>query len=551
MQNIDTGLLSKVLVQQHYVVEEDLKRAIAFAESHNVGIEEYLFAKNIITKTIVGQAFAEYYGVSFADLETHRPLPEEVLLIPEKTSRKHMIVVFSQDKKLVRVATDDPKKRGLKTGLKKIFGTRKVELMYALRDEIEETQFAYRKDLGDRVQSVIKSDTRVAPKILENILHEAVEMHASDIHFEPNERDVVLRFRVDGALIEIARIETKYYENILNRVKILGHLRIDEHAAAQDGSIRFDVNEETHVDIRISIVPTLDGEKIAMRVLSRYVKDLSLSELGFNAQQDTWVQQAVSNPFGMILVTGPTGSGKTTTLYAMLKMLNEPDVNITTIEDPVEYKLLGANQIQVNKATGLTFAQGLRSIVRQDPDIVLVGEIRDLETAEIAVNAALTGHMLFSTFHANNAMTAIPRLIEMGIEPFLLASTLELIVAQRLVRKVCQTCRVSYTVPRADFAKEHPELDRFFDQDDVTLYRGKGCSVCAGTGFRGRVAIFEMVPVSKQFQELILTSPSLAVLEDLARKESIPTLFEHGLEKVRNGVTTISELKRVAIPNYD
>ena len=381
------------------------------------------------------------------------------------------------------------------------------------------------------------SQTRVAPEIIDEIVADALAFKASDIHFEPQEKEVVVRFRVDGVLHEAGRFAKEVYENILNRIKVQAHMRIDEHFSAQDGAIRF-VKEKGTVDMRVSVIPTLDGEKVAIRLLAEYVKGFTFADLGVSEKDQAAFLRAAKKPFGMILVTGPTGSGKTTTLYALLKMLNDPTVNITTIEDPVEYKILGVNSIQVNPQTNLTFAKGLRSIVRQDPDIVLVGEIRDLETAEIAVNAALTGRLLFSTFHANDAATSIPRLLDMGVEPFLMASTLELVIAQRLVRKICDQCRVSFT----------SNDKRFFPKTSSTLYQGKGCKNCGNTGYKGRTAIFEFIEIDDALEDLILKHPSSKEIWELAQKNGAHSLFEDGLEKVKNGITTIDELLRVAQP---
>ncbi len=358
---------------------------------------------------------------------------------------------------------------------------------------------------------------------------------------------MVIRFRVDRVLHEAGRISREYYDGILNRIKVQARLRIDTHFATQDGAVRYE-RKEGSVDLRISIVPTLDGEKVAIRILAEYIRGFSLGDLGLFPEDQALIAQALRKPFGMILASGPTGSGKTTTLYALLKLLNRPEVNITTIEDPVEYKVIGVNQIQVNPQTNLTFAEGLRSIVRQDPNIILVGEIRDRETAEISVNAALTGHLLLSTLHANDAATAIPRLLDIGVEPFLLASTLNLIVSQRLARRICESCRQSLSSPLSEMQKIIPRAERYFNQETVTIYRGKGCNVCGGTGYRGRVGIFEIIEMTPELQELILTHPSAKAVGDLARMQGSRSLFDDGILKVKSGITSIEELLRVAIP---
>jgi len=403
------------------------------------------------------------------------------------------------------------------------------------------------RSLDTQFTSIIQSARRVAPEMINAILTDSLNYRASDIHFEPQPKDVLVRFRVDGVLQEAGRIPREHYENILNRIKVLSHLRTDEHFCAQDGSIRYE-HEKLAIDMRISIIPILDGEKIAIRLLHGYIKEVTLDNLGFSKPDQEILLKASQKPFGMILVTGPTGSGKTTTLYALLNILNRPGVNITTIEDPVEYKISGANQIQVNIQTNLTFAKGLRSIVRQDPDIVLVGEIRDHETAEIAVNAALTGHLMLSTFHANDAATAVPRLLDMDVEPFLLTSTLEIVIAQRLVRKLCEGCRTQETVTVEQISKQLPNAKDFFPEGQSTVGRVKGCSACGQTGYKGRIGIFEFIPMSSEIQELILKNPSTQQMRELARKQGSHSLFEDGIEKVKAGITTLEEVLRVAEP---
>ncbi|MBU1911395.1 Flp pilus assembly complex ATPase component TadA, partial [Patescibacteria group bacterium] len=320
------------------------------------------------------------------------------------------------------------KKKPEKAERKKFTG--EITFVYCPKASIDSIFKHYQKPLATRFQQIIDQEQKVAPEILEEILDDAIQLRASDIHFEPQEKIVIVRFRVDGVMHEAGRIPKEHYEGVLNRIKIDGNMRIDEHFSAQDGAIRHKTSVGP-IDIRVSIVPIVDGEKVVMRILAEYVRHLTMTDLGFTQTNQEILTRASNKPFGMILTTGPTGSGKSTTLYALVKIRNAPDVNISTIEDPVEYKIAGINHIQVNNKAELTFAKGLRALVRQDPDILLVGEIRDGETADISVNAALTGHLLFSTLHANDAATAIPRLLDMDVEPFLLASTLEVIIGQR------------------------------------------------------------------------------------------------------------------------
>ena len=555
---LDDKTIKQILLKGNYVTEEDVKRAEDFAKNHHTSFLEYLLQENLIIKDLLGQAIAEFLTVPYADLNSTPPTPEQVQKIPEEIAKKYRAVIFSEAKEKLVIATDTPDDKNLLPELTKLFAGKKLSIAYSLTEDINASLVHYQKPLETRFSKIIESKGRVAPELLEEIFEDALVYHASDIHFEPRHTDVLVRFRVDGVLHEAGRIPKEYYENVLNRVKVQSGLRIDEHFAAQDGSLRYE-KDATVVDLRTSIVPTVEGEKIVLRVLAAYVQGFSLSDLGLTPAHQELLEQAAQKPFGMILVTGPTGSGKTTTLYAFLKLINSPDVNITTIEDPVEYKVLGVNQIQVNPQTNLTFAKGLRSIVRQDPDIILVGEIRDEETAEIAVNAALTGHLLYSTFHANDAATAIPRLLDMGIEPFLLASTLEVVVAQRLVRKICEHCRHSVTKSAIDFATPQLKsaLPHFFAKGEsasggegksITLYEGKKCEVCGHTGYKGRTAIFEFIQITPEMQNLILRSPSTKEIWQLARKEGSVTLFEDGVEKVKAGVTTLEELLRVAEP---
>ncbi len=529
--------LKEILLKGNYVSPEDIKKAETWAKANKSTIEEYLLTQGIITKDILGQAWSEFYKVPYADLNTKTPSREQVLKIPESLATANRFVLFSENDTDAVIATDNPAKAGqILLQLNPIFPNKKISLAYSVSEDIDANFIHYRKPLETRFSEIVAGQTKVAPEIIDEIVADALAFKASDIHFEPQEKEVVVRFRVDGVLHEAGRFSKLVYENILNRIKVQAHLRIDEHFSAQDGAIRF-VKGKNSVDMRVSVIPVLDGEKITIRLLAEYVKGFTFSDLGVSEKDQATFLTAAKKPFGMILVTGPTGSGKTTTLYALLKILNDPTVNITTIEDPVEYKILGVNSIQVNPQTNLTFAKGLRSIVRQDPDIILVGEIRDLETAEIAVNAALTGHLLFSTFHANDAATAIPRLLDMGIEPFLMASTLELVIAQRLLRKICDQCRVSYT----------SDDKRFFPKAS-TLYKGKGCKNCGNTGYKGRTAIFELIEIDDSLEDLILKHPSSREIWELAQKNGAHSLFEDGLEKVKNGITTLEELMRVALP---
>jgi type II secretory ATPase GspE/PulE/Tfp pilus assembly ATPase PilB-like protein len=544
---LDEKQLHNVLVKGNYVTEEDFDKAVAFAKKHRVAASEYFLTEGLLTKDLLGQALAESYQVPYADLNSYQPTKEWVQRIPEPVARAYHAIAFTESADTIVITTDNPQNAQLTAELAKIFPGKKLQLAYSLTEDIEAGFVHYRKPLETRFAKIIKEDVRVAPNLIVEIFEDALTVNASDIHFEPTAKDILVRFRVDGVLYDAGRFPKSFYENILNRVKVQAYLRIDEHFAAQDGSMRYE-RSSGRVDMRVSVVPTIDGEKIVIRVLAHYVRSYTLGDIGLSSSDRKNIEAASKKPFGMILVTGPTGSGKTTTLYTLVKLLNDPEVNITTVEDPVEYKIEGVNQIQVNVQTNLTFAKGLRSIIRQDPDIILVGEIRDEETAGIAVNAALTGHLLLSTFHANDAASAIPRLLDMNIEPFLLASTLDLIVAQRLVRHICDQCRYSYTATPRELVKYGNDVAQFFTEKSLTLYRGKGCSSCNNIGYKGRTAVFELIRNTQALQALILTNPSSQQIWRLARNEGARSMFEDGVDKVKAGLTTIDELLRVVAP---
>jgi type II secretory ATPase GspE/PulE/Tfp pilus assembly ATPase PilB-like protein len=508
-----------------------------------------LLLEGLTSTDIIGQAIAESLKIQYSDLSIKQPNREQVLLIPEEIARKLRVIVFSQTNSEIVIATDDPLNKALVEGLSPIFPGKKIKITYALSDEIDSIFVNYQQGLKTKFSKIIESKGRVAPEILDQIFEDALLLKTSDIHCEPQENKVAIRFRIDGILHDAGELPKEYYENIVNRIKVQAKLRIDEHFSAQDGAIRYISKNYPHpVDLRVSIVPTLDGEKVAIRVLSSYVRDLTLSDIGLSKSLQDQIEVSSKKPFGMILVTGPTGSGKTTTLYSIIKVINTQRTNITTIEDPVEYKIQGINQIQVNQQTNLTFAKGLRAITRQDPNTIFVGEIRDLETADIAVNAALTGHLLLSTFHANNATAAIPRFIDMGIEPFLAGSTIELLIAQRLVRKICDSCKVSQSYTQSKISKFGPEVSKYFVGKTFNFYKGKGCDSCSHTGFKGRIGVFEFLKTSPELQDLIGKSPSTKDVYTLVRSQGFKTMFEDGVDKIKEGVTTIEELLRVVVP---
>lgn len=587
LKDIDLG---KILVEQSYLKEDELAMAEKQAKERSVPLKSVLVELGFLTQDLIESATAEHFKLSFFDMQKAAPTPELIAMLPEEIARAYSAVIVQREKETVTAATSDPSNPLLEEALRlnidqqtaqfpeaeeaskkqtanaakktasrfSLYRTKEVErkpfkgkitFVYAQRAAVEALFIHYRKPLATRFQAIINQQRKVAPEIITEIFNDAIELRASDIHFEPQEKIVIVRFRVDGVMHEAGRIPKEYYEGVVNRIKIESNMQIDEHFAAQDGAIRYETRDGNSMDIRVSIVPIVDGEKIVLRLLSEYVRTLTLLDLGFSDEYRKTLELAAHKPFGMILTTGPTGSGKSTTLYALMKLRNHPDVNISTIEDPVEYKIPGINHIQVNPETELTFAKGLRALVRQDPNIILVGEIRDGETASIAVNAALTGHLLFSTLHANDAATAVPRLLEMGVEPFLLASTLEVVIGQRLIRRICPQCRYSYSLNMADAHKLFPGAHKYFvKKDDVRLYKGKGCESCGSTGYRGRVGIYEMLVITPEIEDLITRRASSSDLNATAYKQGMKTLFDDGFDKVRSGMTTIDELLRVAAP---
>lgn len=546
--DISAEEIKRILLEGSYVTQDDIRKTEVAANARGVSLTQLLLEDGLMSKDLLGQAIAESLGVSYSDLNSVSIAPQQVRRIPEEIAKQYHAIVFLENESSVVIATDVPKDAALLLAISPLFAGKSISMTYSLLEDIEPLFVHYKKSLETRFSEIIEKNDRVAAGFLEEIFEDALVFRASDIHFEPHEDGTVIRFRVDGVLQNAGTIPREYYDTLLNRIKVKSNLRIDEHFSAQDGSLRHEKDGKV-VDMRTSIIPTVEGEKVVLRVLSAYIEGLSLSDIGLSSENQELLQMSVEKPFGMILVVGPTGSGKTTTLYSLIKLLNSPDTNITTIEDPVEYKIRGVNQTQVNAQTHLTFAQGLRSIVRQDPDVILVGEIRDRETAEIAVNAALTGHLLLSTFHANDAATALPRLLDMGIEPFLLASTLNIVIAQRLVRKICDACRLGVAKRPKDIAAlQSHSIASYFHEESMTFYEGKGCAMCGGTGYKGRTALFEYILVTPAMQTLIVKKPSTQEIRKLARTEGSASLFEDGVLKVKNGITTIEELLRVAEP---
>ena len=415
------------------------------------------------------------------------------------------------------------------------------EFAKELQEKLSAQEIHIEGEEEERVEGLdllLAQDDSPAVSLVNQVLIKASTVGASDIHFEPYEDEAVVRLRMDGVLHDILKVPSSTYQNVVSRIKVMSNLNVAEKRIPQDGRIRVKIGQKD-LDIRVSVVPTVFGERVVMRLLDKTGALLTLEQLGLSDEDRKKVERLAKKPYGIVLVTGPTGAGKSTTLYAMLLYVKDPRKNIITIEDPVEYQIKGISQIQVNPKVGLTFASGLRSVLRQDPDIIMVGEIRDSETADIAVHAALTGHLVLSTLHTNDAPSAVTRLADMGIEPFLIASSLEGVIAQRLVRRICENCKMPYK-PSEEELKEL-SIDKY----DGSFYKGEGCENCLGTGYRGRVAIFEVLELDDQLKALITKTQDSNEIKKLAREKGYRTMIEDGIEKVKEGVTTSSEVINV------
>lgn len=544
-----------VVIKAGLVTEAAMPELLAYAMTTGRPLDEVMVDKGVVTDQKLGELVAEFLKVPFISLGRMQ-IPQQVFaIVPERLARKQKIIAFARDESGVKVAMADPTRVDLVEMLAKKTGT-KILPHLATQQDIFNVLRSYEKDLQGAVDDLLKEEAWSArsaledppvAKIVDLLIDTAYQERASDIHIEPEETDCLVRFRVDGMLHDVLTVPKYLHDRIITRIKVQSSLRTDEHLSAQDGKMRMQLEEEI-LDIRVSIVPIASGEKSVLRLLSSRSREYSFSDLGMNDADLKKVQEAYSRSYGMILSTGPTGSGKTTSIYSVLKVLNTREKNITTIEDPVEYRIKGANQIQVNVKTNLTFANGLRSILRQDPNIIFVGEIRDSETAGIAVNAALTGHLVLSTLHTNDAATAIPRLTDMKVEPFLVASTVNIIVAQRLVRQVCSQCKEEMSVEWEEFAKNFPPESLkvvFGTNHKVKMFKGRGCRACRNTGYSGRVGLFEVLAVTKEIRKLVTQKADSDVILKKAIEEGMRTMLQDGLDKINRGVTTIEEVLRV------
>lgn len=396
-------------------------------------------------------------------------------------------------------------------------------------------------------QALAAHDEYPVMRLVDVLLSEAYRLRASDIHIDPTDSVVRIRMRLDGVLHDTVPLPLRIASEIITRIKILTGLRTDEHQTSQDGRFRVMINSVTPLDVRVSLTPTYHGEAAVLRLLADTGENLDLDMLGFSSVDRARIGCALARPHGIILTTGPTGSGKTTTLYTLLRTLHTSEVSIVTIEDPIEYAIDGIRQIPVNDRTGLTFASGLRSLLRQDPDIIMVGEIRDRETADLAINTALTGHLVLSTLHTIDAVTTIIRLLDMKIEPYLIASTVSLAIAQRLVRRICSSCKEEIVLTPTEHESLLHLMPAMTDSTQLHTYRGRGCIECSGTGYRGRVGLYEVLAMDESMRDLMLRKPSITTLKNHAIHHGMTPLTKHGLCKVQNGITTLSEILRVSL----
>ncbi|MBP7795909.1 MAG: type IV-A pilus assembly ATPase PilB [Elusimicrobiales bacterium] len=576
--------LGEMLVLNSFITREQLNEALEDQKKSGLKLGQILIEKGFITEKQLLEFLSKQFAIKFIELSNLDLSPDIVSLIPESIARRYNLIAIKKDQNLLSVAMIDPLNIVVLDELKLMTGFN-IEPIFSLEDDIssaiekyygnkssqqaldeilkktqsdesdEELSLIEKKD--DEKDDIISLENKneAAPiiKMVNIIISSAIKAHASDIHIEPSYKETKVRFRIDGVLHPQPPIPKKFHNAIVSRLKIMATLDISERRIPQDGRIKIRLMDK-EIDLRVSVLPCVFGEKIVMRILDSSGLKLRLDDLGFEPENLAIFSKCIKAPHGINLITGPTGSGKSTTLYSALATLNAPDVNISTIEDPVEYNLDGINQVSVNTDVGLTFASGLRSFLRQDPDIIMVGEIRDFETMSTAITAAMTGHLVFSTLHTNDAAGSITRIGMMGIEPFLTSSTLLMIVAQRLVRTVCTACREAYEVqPELITGLGAPKslVDQNLQNGKLILYKGKGCDRCTGTGYKGRVGIHEILEVTDPIRKLIIDKADANQIKDIAKKNGMVTLRESAIRKMLMGLTTVEEIIRVTGSDVD
>lgn len=568
---LDEGLADRKLIEETF--DESRKTVKKFSD--------VLIDKKILPEEKVMKISAYVLGVPFIDLKDEELAKDILTVIPEPIAREHNIIAYKKRGTELHVAMLDPEDLQTIEFIKKKTGLR-VSPSLTTKESIKNGLKQYQKSLEAEFEDLIstgspegglkiveegkeeqsgdlekKAYDMPVVKIVDTLLSHAISEGASDIHIEPEEKDVIVRYRIDGVLKKAMVLPKTVQQGITARIKVLANLKLDEHRLPQDGRFKIE-GEDYKMAFRVSVLPIFDGEKIVMRLLNENIRGLSLDKIGFWGKAFDDLNEEIAKPNGIILVTGPTGSGKTTTLYSVLEILNQPDVNINTIEDPVEYRMPHVNQTQVHVKVGLTFAAGLRSLLRQDPDIIMVGEIRDEETAEMAIHAALTGHLVLSTLHTNSAAATIPRLIDMKIEPFLIATTINVIIAQRLVRRLCAECREAYHLDKdaLNTLSKRIDLDKLLTLvnkqkianvkkwEDHTFYRAHGCDRCNKEGYKGRIGVYEVLKSSEEIRALVNKGANADLIQRQAVQEGMLTMLEDGFVKFVQGITSIEEVLR-------
>ena len=563
-----TDRIGELLLREKLITTDQLKKAIDEQKKSGGRLGYNLTKLGYITEKDLTGFLSRQYGIPTIDLSTHEVDHEIVKLIPEDVAQKYQVIPVSRTGSTLVVAIADPsnifaiddgaifcEQRSMATkvgflevpiSLSQLNEASEMGGLEGVLTEFDEGEMEVVQDEEEVDLSDLKKAVEDAPvvKLVNLILTDAIKKGASDIHIEPYEKTFRVRYRIDGVLHEVMKPPIKLKNAIVSRIKIISQLDIAERRLPQDGRIKLKLSKSKEMDYRVSVLPTLFGEKVVLRLLDKSNLQLDMTKLGFEQKALNDFMGAIHRPWGIVLVTGPTGSGKTTTLYSALSELNKISENISTAEDPVEFNLHGINQVQIHEDIGLNFAASLRSFLRQDPDIIMVGEVRDYETAEIAIKAALTGHLVLSTLHTNDAPSTVNRLLNMGIEPFLVSSACNLILAQRLARKICKDCRakmpsaekvlIDLGVPPAEAAR-------------MEVFKGSGCATCGGTGYKGRIALYEVMPFTEPIKELVLNGASSAEIKRAAVREGMKTLRMSGVTKVAEGVTTIEEILRVTM----
>ncbi len=565
MDNLNTTLLGDLLVESELITPEQLSNILEKQKATKNKLGDILVSEGYVAQEDIIRMLEFKLGVPSIKIEEYGVEQEASTLIPESTARKYELIPLKKEKNILVVAMSDPlnvyaiddvriitgmevqpviaTSGDISRAISRYYGTQKA--IKALQEYIRDKEITAGAGKAGTAGAQSDESLSSAPivRIINSILEQAVRNNASDIHIEPFENNVKVRYRIDGQLKEIMKIDLQVLQSLLTRIKIMGNMNISEKRTPQDGRIGIVIDGKTY-DLRVSVIPIVYGEKIVMRVIDKSSFLIPKEKLGFGESEITIFKRLIENPYGIILVTGPTGSGKSTTLYSAIQELNVEGVNIVTIEDPIESVIEGIGQIQVNPKIGLTFAAGLRSILRQDPDIIMIGEIRDAETAQIAIRSAITGHLVLSTLHTNDAPSTITRLIDMGIEPFLTASSIAGIIAQRLARKICGNCKIRYKPENEELKQLGPEA-----RDIEFLHRGKGCPVCLGTGYKGRIGVFEILEMTKKHREMINHGANEDDIREYSISLGMKTIRDSAARLVISGVTTLSELKRITYAN--